>query len=889
MGTSSFIVSLIAFAMFAGPETPASAGGDLVSSRIEDRVVKVFDFDEPDHYEPMPKFWRQMTEPVFPGYPRYQEPAFDFEVGHSAPPSFRFTLSGGNIGAYYLAKDTSVHPSADYQIAAWVHTNRLRQAGAYITAYYLDHALRKIEKSERRSRTVRDDDCGGGWTRISIHLPGGFENARWIGLSCRIEQPPARTGGVIEPRPINYRDALSTAWFDDIAILRLPQAAIALNAPGNVFLSDGPMTCFVRVADLVNTGLDAKLEIMNADGVSIESHSISIVGLDDPGVEIAATDIPAGWYVARLSVHAGDRELLVEEQSFLRLNPDLLNTATAPTGFGVIIDPSVVPEDGVNERLLTALSVISAKVPLWRRDVDDDAVIKGDKKLDRWMSLLRGRGMTIVATLADPPGTLATLCGHPELTLLDVLTSPPNLWRPYLALTISRHGAHINAWQVGEDGRRATMNDRRLGQAISNVRAELQPLIGAAALVAPTSMARLPLGEELPVEVVSVVIPQQVSADRIRRQFSTSAEGDSGRLWATVEPPSVDRYDRYGRLAELARRIVVARQSGVETVFVPQPWRVEPAKDKVVVSPQEEFIICRTLSQGLGGLEPVTPVWLGDGVQAWLFADRAWEAGTIVAWADGDAVKPQRVILDLGDAVESVDMWGNLSRPDKAVGGLAFQVGAMPVLFRPVSPRRVMALSSFQISDPRLRAAVEEQVRTLVLSNPRSAKLHGVLRLRPPKGWRMGPDRIPVDLDGGESMAVRVSFNIPNNQATGSCVLLGQLDADGDALDGLTLRTPLSIESPGLDVSVLVRREGAGLAVVQRVTNRTDESLDLRSSLIAPGHPRQGRMITNLAAGQTTTRQFKIDNTEGLAGKHMRVSVEQVGGPLKRNELIKFE
>ncbi|MFH1419608.1 MAG: NEW3 domain-containing protein [Planctomycetota bacterium] len=890
MGTSSFILSMISVALLAGPGSPASAGGDLVSSHIEDRVVKFFDFDEPDHYESMPKYWRQMTEPAFPGYPRYQEPAFDFDVGHTAPPSFRLSLSGGNIGAHYLAKDTSVHPRADYRITAWVRTSGLRRAGASVSAYYLDHALRKIEKSEQCTGTIRDEECGGDWTRLSIHLPGGFETARWIGLSCRIEQPPERTGGISEPRPINYRDALSTAWFDDITVLRLPQASIGLAAPGNVFLSGRPITCAARVADLDGAGLDAELEIVNAEGATVESHVIPVVGLDQPGVEIAVAEVPAGWYVARLSVRASGCDVLVEEQPFLRLSPDLPGTtANERAGFGVIIDTSVVPEDSVNAHLLAALSVTSAKVPLWRRDVDDDAVVKGDKKLDRWMSLLRGRGMTVVATLADPPGTLATLCGHPELTLLDVLTSPPNSWRPYLALTLSRHGAHIDAWQIGEDGRGSTMNDRRLGQAISNVRAELQPLIGPAALVAPASVVRQSPGENLPVEVVSLMIPQQVSASRLSGQLSTPETGESVRLWATVEPPSADRYDRYGRLAELARRIAVARQSGVETVFVPQPWRAELAKDAVVVSPQEDFIICRTLAQGLGGLEPVTPVWLGDGVRAWLFADRARVAGTVVAWTEGDQAGPMSVLFDVGAAAERIDMWGKASQPQETEGGRAFQLEAMPVLIRPVSPQRVMALSSFQVSNPRLQATVEEQARDLVLSNPRSAKLHGTLRLRPPKNWRVRPERIPVDLAGGQSTSVPVSLNIPNNQAMGSYVLIGRLDAEGDALNGLTLRAPLRVESPGLDVSVLVRRDGDGLAIVQRVTNLTDESLNLRAILIAPGHARQGRLITNLAAGQTTTRQFEIEHTEGLAGKYMRVSVEQIGGPLKCNELIKLD
>jgi hypothetical protein len=49
------------------------------------RIVKVFDFDEPDNLGTIPKFWE-----LFPGeaFPHFADGRFDRTVGRTAPPSF---------------------------------------------------------------------------------------------------------------------------------------------------------------------------------------------------------------------------------------------------------------------------------------------------------------------------------------------------------------------------------------------------------------------------------------------------------------------------------------------------------------------------------------------------------------------------------------------------------------------------------------------------------------------------------------------------------------------------------------------------------------------------------------------------------------------------------
>lgn len=872
-------------------QAQAAPSDALVSSRIEDRVIKLFDFDERilGNYETMPRFWLQMTEPEFPGYPRFLEPRFDFDVGHSGPPSFRFDLEDGNIGARYVSKDINVHPLADYRVTAWVRTSGLRHARAYLTAHYLDHALHKIQKSERRSEIVLGDGGDTEWTQVGVHLPGGFDRARWIGLTCRVEQAPQRAGTVQELRPINYRDIRARVWFDDITIVRLPRVGIRLETQGAVFPADRDAACTVRVADLDGAGIDARLDVYDAESTLLGSHDISIVGLNDSGVRVTLGDLPPGRYAAKLTVAVGGTPIVQFEQPFLRLGPDLRSGGSETRAFGVNFRPLEGTSEADQRYLIEQLSAGVVKTPLWRRDVTDAEVLWGDDQLGGLLKSLSDSGVEVVASLDDPPGTLAEQCGHPDLTLLDVLSSSPEQWRPYLALMLARYGQYIRAWQVGADDRPILRSDRRLAAAISNVRTELHPLIGASDLSGPRGIYDRSGAKALPAEIVALAAPSSLSAEGVGRQLSSLSGDDMPRLWATIELPADDRYERRSRLIEFAQRVVVALQSGAETVFVPQPWEMRAQGGTKVLAPLEEFVLYRTLAQTLGDKRPITPVWLDHGVHAWLFGANGTDDGALVLWSDGDAPAARTLLMDLDDRARQIDLWGNARAPGRVSDRCETSVDVMPSIVSPVSITRVRTMAGFSIDEAGMRPDVVEQSRVLTLTNSRGIQMHGELRLEVPRGWQIHPRKHAIDLEPGESAKIEVSMLVPSNQAVGEYTLRGRLRLEGDPLNGLRLQLPLSVVVPELDVGVVARMDGDRLVVRHRITNRSEESLNLRAVLIAPGFSRQVRIMQHLAPGQTAVRGFEIEGAAALSGKQCRVSVEQVDGPIRHNQLVKVD
>lgn len=891
MTSSVYLILHLGLLPFGVPPAAQESEG-LVTARIEDRIVKTFDFDERKlgNYETMPRSWRQIREP---GFPRFLEPSFDFQVGHDARPSFRFALDGGNVGAVYVAKDINVHPDAEYQVTAWVRPSQLVHAHACITAYYLDHAFQKIEASERSSVKVSGAGLEEPWIQVSISLPGGFENARWLGLSCLVEQAPAQAGGLDELRPINYSDVRGTAWFDDIKVLRLPRLTLELGAVGNVFTAEQEVQCLAGVADLSGADLDAKLEVIDAEQQVVQVHSVSPVALGEHGVKLRLDGLAAGLYSAVLSVRVGEGVVLTRRQSFVRLNPDLPSRGKNRRGFGLILEsPSEVAAvpPSLEERLVQASGVGTVKVPLWRRDMSDEAIVEGDGWLDALMRRLHEDGVEFVAALQEPPETLARLCGHPKLTLIDVLTSPPEQWRPYLAFIIARYGRQVRAWQVGVDGQPIGGSDERLSKALANVRNEMKPLIGSADLAIPRPVQQVRTAAAASdAEIASLTVPQHLSAAVLAEQLASAASDRTTRLWANIEPPSSQDYDRKARLIELARRIIVARHSGIDTVFLRQPWDVREGLGEAAVEPTEDFIICRTLAQALGGLEAVSPIWLDHGVHAWLFGDAANQAGAIAAWTEADEEEGRNVVLDVGPAARQIDMWGDVRESGTAAGGQVFRLGGTPTIIAPVSLDRGKLLAGFTVGEPTVQATIQQQRRTITLTNTLASKMHGSLTLSQPPRWRIEPCKVPIDLAPGEQAQVEVSFVVPGNQAVGECVLQGRLALDGSKSGGVTLRTPLYVSSPGIDVGVTARSEGREVAVFQRVTNLTEQSLDLQAMIVAPSRPPQNHMIMNLPPGQSAVREYRLDGAAGLRGKPIRVSVEQINGAIRNNTLLTLD
>ncbi len=272
-----------------------------------------------------------------------------------------------------------------------------------------------------------------------------------------------------------------------------------------------------------------------------------------------------------------------------------------------------------------------------------------------------------------------------------------------------------------------------------------------------------------------------------------------------------------------------------------------------------------------------------------MFGDAKADEGALVVWTDGDEESPRRLLTDAVPVAKAVDLWGVPSEGRRALGGKEFTLGSMPIVLAPVAPSRVRTMASFSLSPTNVTPTIEEQRVTLSLRNQGPKRMVERLRLVVPPSWRITPSQVSIDVPSGQEVKTALSLRLPSNQAAGAQVLVGLFSgAEGDE-PHYTLRTPIFVRSIELDVKVLTRVEGRGLRVVQRVTNLSERTLNLRGLLIAPNQPRQVCSIKQLIAGQSAVREYQIENGASLADRFIRVSVEQVDGPLRHHDVIKVE
>lgn len=866
----------------------------IVTGRIERRVVKRFDFTEPGNFTEIPRNWLPVRRV---GFLRHNTPDFDHETGRGTAPSMRLSFDRGGIGAVYQAKDIDVHSANDYRITAHIRTRGLRYARAYVTAFYMDHAFRKIAETQQRSAGVQSQD--GRWTEVTIDLPGGLDRARWIGLTCVIEQAPTVAPTPEAPRPIRRTDINGVAWFDDIAVLRLPRTTFRLTTPGvarpfNVFAADEPVVIQAGVTDPDGVGLASSLTITNADGERLDAFDVATTPID--GTRGAYLFIPPtpGRYDVRLEVRTGEKILISRSARFLSLGPTLPMNGSPVTaspsgdsGFGVILDAASARRPEGLVRLLGLLGPDIVQIPLWHGGQTDREIVYGHRPLEAVIQTLEAAGVSWTALLAAPPASLRPPPPSPAPTVVELLASDPVGWRPHLSLILARFGSKIRSWQIGADNN-ASPDAAQLRSALDHARTEIAALVSDPLIVAPLPLTALPAADSLPADGVSLHIAPSVSVVRLSRMLTDLRRTTTKRIWTTIEGLDPQRYERHVRLADYGQRMIAARANGADLVMVRQPWEADP-NDPTRSRPAEDYLITRTIAHTLGGLSTARPVWLADDVTAYLFSGASAERGALAVWSNGDGGASRTVECLLGEGVSLVSIRGDVSPVETRNRRGRFAIGAAPVILTPVTPWLVEMQAGFALDDFELPPALEPHERRLTLTNPSGGRLRGELTLTGPRGFRIRPSVVTVDLRPGESMVAALSIRVPTNFPTGPVTLHGDLRLT-DAPDApLALSTPINVSSPGLRVSVLSHVEDGVLRVMQRVTNTTNEDIELRSIVVAPNRAREVRLIRDLAPGQSAIREFLIPDVASLRGEVVRVSVTQVGGPAVHNQIVRVE
>ena len=853
------------------------------------RVLKVFDFNEREfgNYGTVPLGWRHLEGR---GFPIYLEGRFDPEVGHTAPPSFRLDLNGGSLAYRYEGRDIAVRPNSDYFVVAWVRTEGLRSARAFVTSTLLDREGELLPGTEQQSALVGGPDSSDQWTPLTLRFRCEHPDARYMGLTLWLAQRSVWRAVPPAPHEVGHQDIHGTAWFDDIVVYRMPRAALRTSRPGGVFVGREVPELEVELSDPDGLHLEGALIVRDADGQTVDERSVPVRTRDDaPIFRVAYDALPIGLYEAEFTVRAAGATLIHHSLRFARLAERVNLSDTAGRGFGVMLTDVSAPMLDAQRELLAALEPQWAKVPVWYAQ---QAVLDQPEDpagVDAYLEAIRQMRCEPVGVMMDVPSLTMPRAGDGFIRMFDLLSADPIAWRPLIAGLWSRAAGLVSVWQLGDEHHWHVTADDRAKRLIERLRVEMADLM-AEPVLASVASARIAPGSQNPADLQnpadfrSVLLPNSVDPERIGLHLEGRLAPDPRRVWVTVEPLEDTFYPRVIRMDDWTLRLVETYFQGVGGVFVRAPW--DPGKDRLDArtDPREEYIVFRTVSNILGDATPVARMPLNGRVQC-----RVFDQGGIAILCVWDPRAPREGIehrLAIGENVQQVDPWGRRSVLPTVGGRQVVRIGPTPTFLLYGRTWLLEFQRAFAVNPSQVDARFDPLSFEVEFRNTWSAPISGSVRLALPEPWEVRPYRITFSLRENEVFRQRLDVRFPPNAQCGLLPLVGEFDIDADRHRRFIAHTWFDFGPTDIDIHAIATRSDEHVTVRVDLANRTDRPVHFEGYLLAPDHPRVERQFSNCQPGQRVTRMFVIPNAAELAGRDVRISLKEINGLRFWNQVI---
>ncbi len=847
-----------------------------------ERAVHIFNFDERDegNLEPIPKFWVPIEAPTFP---RFSRGEFDTRTGHEAPPAFRLHSEGRNVAYRYAGPDTRVTPNSDYLITGWIRGADLVHARAALSAYYLDGDHNSIAPTQRFSRLIGGKGNNNQWQRVEIYLPAGPPQARLIGLTAWVVQQDVWDG---RPQPdwsIDRYDVDARAWFDDLAVHRLPKVTLEPAATGGVFDTGARIGFHVSVFDVDTTTLSAEIEVVDVEGRPVRTLDVPVRRPDEEADDLLDLgDVKQGSYEATLCVWSRGRVLVQRRCGFAVVGKESPPRLRTGHSFGVVLDPDRRAAPAVELSLLRRLGVGAVKLPVWSGSAQAPDLAKAVEGTDVLLHGLLKAGVAVTGVFAGPPSDVVQSAGAFHRSLLRLLDEDAAGWREHLVAVVAPYASVMQSWQIGRDDDPGIAGSPALARAIDRVRREMEQLTTAPSITAPGSFNLDPAGAPTNADRLSLTLNRAILPRFIETHLDAYRDSRTSVSSVFLEPTPIDGIDRLGRLRDWSKRLLYCRHAGVPTTFVPQPWHRRYTPTGVVIEPDAEFVILRAMIDAIGDGVPGQAVHIAPGVTALAFHDD--DSTVLVMWDDRAGAEHRPYVVQLGSVEQQLDMWGRPAPVQRAVDGRHRVVlNHEPIYISGVERWLVAFRTLLSIAPPSLELSLESHEMSLTIANPHQVPLEGSVRIDAPAEWDVAPTILPFALAPGQTTAKRFQARIGRGETAGVKVVNAIVNVVTDREYTLNVPLPVTVGTGAIEAWGLAYIANDRLVVRHGVTNRSDDLLNLRAYAMAPGRARQSRMLGRFPAGRSSTLEYQFRNVGSLRGRTVRLQLRELDGPRIHN------
>lgn len=861
-------------------QTNISRGRLTVNHRASapNRVVHHFDFDERNkgNLEDIPKYW----EPLRPkGFPHYVTGLFDDLVGHEAPPSFHLKSEARNVVYQYIGPATRVRTNTDYRLVGYVKPDRLTHARACLSAHFLDKNGRPISETLVRSRYIGEEKDKDRWVMVELHLAAAPPEAYTIAIGAWVLQKEIWRSTVPKKWHIPRKDIKGGAWFDDITLFALPRVSIATSSPGNIIPPRGPYDLDVVLADNEDPNLKGRLSILAADGKLVETHAISVVLNDsnEPN-HISTEHLSPGLYHAWLEVFDGEALVVSRSLTFARLAPKYHQAKSLARSFGVVIDENSRSTPEAELALLSHHALHSAKIPIWTGIPGKPSTPFERKAIDTLYQALVKRGFSLTAVFVGPPSVVAARDGAYIRPLIELLNGDQGVWIDYLAAVVAPYASVFHWWQIGADRVPPSEEYDELEKAADRLREAMSTYLTRPRLTLPRSTTIEPSGPRLPYQQLTLVLREDVSPMAVSERIKMYKNKGYEQLSAYLEPRPFEDYRRLDRLRDWAIRVLHARHTGVDTVFVPQTWRLRETPRGVITEPDETYLLLRTMADILGDAKPGPSLRMPDNITALSFHDG--QRSILALWDPDAPPEGRKVSIQLGQAEYQFDLWGRSSEFKKDdMGRHIVHLSSMPILIPGVERWLIDFRSALVLEPEQVESGFEVVKHDLFIRYQGGVPVSGTITIKVPKDWKASPTQQNFSVLAQRIEKYPLEIRYPHNEPAGKKLVTAHIYIPGVDYH---LEVPLTVQLGVKDLQVwgAAVMEGAELILRHVVTNQSKDILSFRGSATVPGRARLYRPIANLKPGDTQIVEYRLRNASKMIGRHVRLMLREVNdGP----------
>ena len=846
------------------------------------RVVHRFDFDEraDGNLESVPKYW----DPLRPaGFPEFAVGTFDPQIGRLAPPSFHLASSGRNVAYQYSGPATQVRQDTDYRIEGYIRPDRLIHARACLSAYFLDKHGHPLLETLVRTPYVGGDGESDQWTAVELYLPSAPPNALTIGLTAWVLQQATWDTSVRTRRHIDHTEVQAGAWFDDIAVFKLPRVELTTTVRGNALPADSSSRLLIHIADHEYASLHGNITITDADGRRIREVPIAVTRetMRKP-IAIDLDDLPPGYYTGHLDVLANDTLIVSRKQSFVRLAPLLGSDDGLARPFGIVIDPQERSDPVTELALLRNHAARAVKFPIWPEQTPTTPSLAHRQETERTLQELVKDGFALTGVLVAPPAEIARRYGAYTRSVVDLLSDEPSAWREYLAGAAAPFATTFRWWQIGADGTSSAGSPVEFATAAAQLRDALRPFILLPRLGAPARSLDEPASLDLPVEQITLTLGSELQPDAYADAIGRLRAFDYDQIAVYVPPLPQDQYARLARIVDWSRRLIRARYAGADVVFTAQPWHVRETDYGIVTEPTEEFIILRTIADIIADGQPGPSLNIADGVRCLVF--HRGNESVLALWDDLAPPEGRDHAIQLGKATRQIDLWGNttpLARDEH--GRQIVHLTESPTFVDGVERWLIDFRTSLTLSPDVVDSGTERVHFTIESNYAGRVSVSGQGLLDAPSAWGIAPHRFPINVIPGQANAIEFTLKYSHREPSGKKTIIAKLNVEpGPYYMEVPLTTDLRLS--GLDVQGMAIMEGSDLILRHILSNRTETSVNFRSSAAVPGRERQNKPFTSVLPGQMQTVEYRFREANDLIGRDILLSLREMNdGPRVHN------